>query len=71
MRTPEDWIKWAGQVAYDDTWCWYQGCPKGMDWKVAAKMLAEKCSELQQEAATANARLDKLLGTNVKEETNM
>lgn len=64
--TAAEWIKWAGQTAYDSSWSGWKGAPRGMNWEVAAKMLAEKCAELQQEAATANARLDKLIGTNTQ-----
>ena len=47
-----DWLQWATDLASRG---------KDVDYRVVAKILADKCAELQQEAVIANVRLDKLL----------
>ena len=46
-RTASDWLEWAKKLAHYSNMTWH-GQVTGVDYSIAAKILAEKCEELHK-----------------------
>ena len=68
-RTASDWLEWAEKLAYYSNMTWH-GQVTGVDYSIAAKILAEKCEELQQEIMEISKMLEEHRVATLNRENN-